>query len=205
MDILYTIEKENAKNRRLMVIIVTLVVILACVIISVCVYSTIKSKDKIYALDNESNVIVFNQVKEDRKTEAEGHFKAFHRLFFNLPPDGKVIERNITKLAFELIDKTGKVYYDKLMQDRFFHNLVVMNITQELQIDSIKVSSRHPFQVMLWGKIYLIGQQVIKEKSLVTSGIMRNINHRSESNPHGFIIEKFQILENKDLKEYERR
>lgn len=205
MEILYTIQKEIANNRKLMILIVILCFVLCSLISCFAIYTNMQSKDKIYALDNQNNVIVFNQVREDRKAEAEGHFRNFHQLFFNLPPDGKIIQRNISERALELIDKTGKVYYDKLMQDQFFNNLIVMNITQELQIDSIKISNQHPYRAMLWGKIYMIGENSIKEKSLETTGILRNTNHRSTQNPHAFIIEKFQIIENKDLKEYQRR
>lgn len=205
MDLLYTIQKEMARNRLIISLIAILCFILCATISCFAIYTSMQSKNKIYALDNQHNVIVFNQVTEDRQAEAEGHFRNFHQLFFNLPPDGKIIKRNITERAFELIDKTGKIYYDKLMQDQFFNNIIVMNITQELQIDSIKISQKHPYKAVLWGKIYMIGENTIKEKSLITSGVLRNTNHRSTSNPHAFIIEKFQIIENKDLKEYKRR
>lgn len=205
MNVLRTIEKE-AKMTRLTVIAACILVCITCtVIVLYCIYTTMQSKDKIYALDNRNNIIVFNQVTEDRRAEAEGHFRAFHELFFNLPPDGKIIEKNITKNAFELIDKTGKVYYDKLMQEQFFNNLIIMNITQEIQIDSIKISQKHPYFAMLFGKIYMIGENVIKEKSIVSQGILRNTNHRSPKNPHAFIIEKYQVIENNDLNEYKRR
>ncbi len=205
MNILNTIEKEAAHNRKTMLLACILIVAVCGGITCFSIYTTMKSKEKIYALDNQNNVIIFNQVMEDRRAEAEGHFKAFHQLFFNLPPDGKIIEKNITKKALELIDKTGKVYYDRLMQSQFFNNLIVMNITQEIQIDSVKISNRHPYTAMLWGKIYMIGEETIKEKSLVTCGVLRNTNHRSPQNPHAFIIEKFQVMENKDLNEYKRR
>lgn len=205
MEILYTIQKEMANNRKMMILVVILCFVLCILISCFAIYTNMQSKEKMYVMDNQNNVIVFKQVREDRRAEAEGHFRNFHQLFFNLPPDGKIIQRNISEIALELIDRTGKVYYDKLMQDQFFNNLIVMNITQELQIDSMKISNQHPYRAMLWGKIYMIGENSIKEKSLVTTGILRNTNHRSPQNPHAFIIEKFQIIENKDLKEYQRR
>lgn len=205
MDILNTIQKETAQNRKVMIFICSFFSIACIIITCFCIHSTMKSKDKIYALDNQNNVIVFNQVNENRRAEAEGHFRAFHQLFFNLSPDGKSIQRKITKQALELIDRTGKVYYDRLMEQQFFNNLIVRNITQELHIDSIKISNKYPYTGYMWGKIYMIGTETIMVKSLITCGIMRNTNNRSPKNPHAFIIEKFQVIENKKLNEYKRR
>lgn len=205
MYILKTIEQEAKRNRLIMMLICIIMILASLGISCFSIYVTMKSKDKIYAIDNQNNVVVFNQVAEDRRSEAIGHYKAFHQLFFNLPPDGKIIEKNITQHALNLIDKTGKVYYDQLAQAQYFHSIIVMNITQELLIDSIKVSENHPYHACIWGRIMLIGENVIKEKSIITEGVMRNTNSRSPKNPHAFIIEKFRIIENKDLNEYKRR
>ena len=205
MDILNTIEKEAARNRKVIIFICILVITLCLIISCFCIYTTMQSNNKIYALDNQNNVIIFNQVNENRKAEAEGHFRAFHHLFFNLSPDGKSIQKKITKQALELIDHTGKVYYDKLMEQNFFNNLIVRNITQELHIDSIKVENKHPYTAYMWGKIYMIGTETIMSKTLITSGVMRNTNNRSPENPHAFIIESFRVIENKQLNEYKRR
>lgn len=205
MDILTTIEKDAAKTRRLAIIFCVLAISFSAYVTYICLTTIATQKKTIYALDAQNNVVIYNQVRENRRVEAEGHYRNFHELFFNLSPDAKIIETNITKHALELIDKTGKVYFDQLMKSNFYSNLVVLNLNQQLEIDSIHVTEQHPYEVKLWGKLYLISDMTIKMKSLVTSGILRNTNHRTPKNPHAFMIESFRILENDDLKEYKRR
>lgn len=205
MDILTTIEKDAAKTRRLAIFLCVLAIVFAAFIGYICMTTVATQKKTIYALDAQNNVVIYNQVRENRKVEAEGHYRDFHELFFNLSPDGKLIETNITKHALELIDNTGKVYFDQLMKSNFYSNLIVLNLSQQLEIDSILVSDQHPYEVKLWGKLYLINDMSIKMKSLITTGRLRNTYHRTSKNPHAFIIEQFRILENNDLKEYKRR
>lgn len=41
------------------------------------------------------------------------------------------------------------------------------------------------------------------ERSLVTRGRLLN-STRSDNNPHGFIMEAFRVVENKDIRVYDR-
>ena len=41
------------------------------------------------------------------------------------------------------------------------------------------------------------------ERSLVTRGRLMN-SIRSDNNPHGFIIESFRVVENRDIRVYDR-
>ena len=162
-----------------------------------------KSKDTIYALDPSNNAFILQRVKENR--EAEAHFEKFHQLFFNLSPDPSVNKTNIENLALYLIDRSGKVYYDKLVAEDFFNSITVRNLTQNLVIDSIKVTKQNPHKAVLWGKLYIISADAIMEKNLVTTGVLRDTRSRSPKNAHGFIIEQFRILDNKEIKTYKRR
>ena len=49
----------------------------------------------------------------------------------------------------------------------------------------------------------IIRESYITERSLVTSCQLIN-TVRSDNNPQGFIIERFTVLENKDLGRYDR-
>jgi F pilus assembly protein traK len=43
----------------------------------------------------------------------------------------------------------------------------------------------------------------VTERSLVTRGRLLN-STRSDNNPHGFILEAFRVVENRDIKVYDR-
>ena len=79
MEILYTIQKEIANNRKLMILIVILCFVLCSLISCFAIYTNMQSKDKIYALDNQNNVIVFNQVREDRSEISINYFSIFRQ------------------------------------------------------------------------------------------------------------------------------
>jgi len=49
------------------------------------------------------------------------------------------------------------------------------------------------------GYAKIIRSTSIVTRDLLTEGWLRNIN-RSDNNPHGFLIERWNILENKDNK-----
>lgn len=205
MELLNIIEKQNKKFALIAIIIALTAIISTTVIVVVMLNEMNKSKDTIYALDVTNNAFVLQRVKEDRPAEAESHFEKFHQLFFNLSPDPRVNKNNIENMALYLIDKSGKVYYDQLTAEDFFNSITVRNLTQNLVVDSIKISKNHPYKAILWGKLYLITADAIMEKSLVTTGVLRDTRSRSPKNAHGFMIEQFRILENNELKTYKRR
>ncbi|MDP3180258.1 MAG: conjugative transposon protein TraK, partial [Bacteroidota bacterium] len=41
-------------------------------------------------------------------------------------------------------------------------------------------------------------------RSLITEGALRNVS-RSDNNPHGFLIERWNTIENRDIKTENRR
>ncbi|HWJ27348.1 MAG TPA: hypothetical protein VNS32_12455, partial [Flavisolibacter sp.] len=50
----------------------------------------------------------------------------------------------------------------------------------------------------------IIRPSSITIRSLITEGFLRNVA-RSDNNPHGFLIERWTTIENKDLKTEKRR
>lgn len=69
-----------------------------------------------------------------------------------------------------------------------------------MSIDSVQVDiSQYPYAFHCYGKEKLIRSTSIVTRSLITEGYLRSVQ-RSDNNPHGFLIEKWNILENRDLK-----
>ncbi len=183
----------------------SIVLIVACV--AICCYCLYRSyrfvdtvQERIYILSNGKALEAWSAERKDNiPVEARDHVRMFHYYFFTLHPDERVIETNITK-ALYLADASAKRQYDNLKESRYYSNLIAGNISQEITTDSIRIDTdQYPFYFRYYGEEKLIRTTSIVSRSLVTEGYLRNVL-RSDNNPHGFLIEKWTTLENKDLK-----
>lgn len=137
--------------------------------------------------------------KDNIPVEARDHIKTFHQYFFSLDPDDKVIQNNITK-ALYLADATAKRQYEDLKENGYYSNIIAGNISQQIAIDSIQVDvNTYPYYFRCFAKQKIIRTTSIVYRSLITEGYLRNVS-RSDNNPHGFLIERWNTIENKDLK-----
>ena len=158
-----------------------------------------RSQERIYLLAGGKALEAFAADRKDNiPVEARDHVKTFHHLFFTLHPDEKVIQSNLSKSLY-LADATAKEQYDNLQERGYYANIIAGNISQELVSDSIEINTNvYPFYFRFQGKQRIIRPTTIVVRSLVTEGYLRNVS-RSDNNPHGFLIEKWRTLENKDL------
>lgn len=159
-----------------------------------------QTQERIYILANGKALEAWSAERKDNiPVEARDHVRMFHYYFFTLDPDDKVIQRNITK-ALYLADESAKRQYDNLKENRYYSNIISGNISQEIMIDSIQVhTEQYPFYFKCYARQKLIRTTSIVTRSLITEGHLRNVS-RSDNNPHGFLIEKWNTLENKDIK-----
>ena len=178
--------------------------IAGCTLISCyAVYKSYESstdfKNHIYIIANGKALEAFAaDSKSNLPVEARDHIKVFHEDFFNLSPDDKQVQATITK-ALYLADASAKTQYDNLKESGFYTNLIAGNISQQIMVDSIQLDMNHyPFYFKCFASEQLIRSTSTVNRSLVTQGYLRNVP-RSENNPHGFLIEKWETLENKDL------
>jgi conjugative transposon TraK protein len=179
--------------------------------ISLCCFTIYKSyqvvqntQARIYILANGKAIEAFSSERKDNiPVEARDHVKMFHYYFFTLHPDDKVIQGNM-KRALYLADGTAKTQYDNLRENSYFANIISGNVSQEIQIDSIRVDiNTYPFYFKCIAKQKIIRATSIVTRSLVTEGFLRNVL-RSDNNPHGFLIERWTTLENRDIKSENR-
>lgn len=157
-------------------------------------------QDKLYILYNGK---VLEAVATDRKAniavEGRDHIKTFHELFFTLAPDEKVIRENVGK-ALYLADESAKKEYDNLSESGYYANIIAGNISQQLQVDSVLLDLRsYPYHFRCYGVQSIIRTTSTVTRSLVTEGELRSVS-RSDNNPHGFLIQRWKTIENKDLK-----
>ena len=159
-----------------------------------------KSNHKVFILANGKALEAYAAERKDNiPVEARDHIKMFHHYFFTLDPDEKVIQLNITKAMYHA-DASAKQQYDNLKENGYYSNLIAGNISQEIEADSIYINTnQYPFYFRYQGQQRIIRPATIVTRSLITEGYLRNVS-RSDNNPHGFLIEKWRTLENKDIK-----
>lgn len=158
-------------------------------------------REKIYVLDGgKSLMLALSQdLSQNRPVEAREHIKRFHELFFTLSPDKSAIEGNI-KRAMQLADKSAFNYYNDFSEKGYYNRIISGNINQVVQIDSVSCNfDSYPYKATTYARQMIIRESNVTERSLVTRCNLLN-SVRSDNNPHGFIIEAFEIVENRDIK-----
>jgi conjugative transposon TraK protein len=158
------------------------------------------TQSKVYVIVNGKAVEAFAADRKDNiEVEAKDHIAMFHHYFFTLDPDEKVIQNNLSR-ALYMADVSAKKQYENLKENGYYANIISANISQQITIDSISVSTlTPPYYFKCYAKEQIIRTTSIATRNLVTDGFLRSVG-RSENNSHGFLIEKWNIIENKDIK-----
>lgn len=182
--------------------IATLFVILCLLLTGYAIFASLRAvstaHDKIYVLaDGQLLSAGATSVAENRPVEARDHVKRFHEYFFTLDPDQKAIESNINS-ALYLADGSAKKLYDNFKEQGFFNALISANISQKTTVDSIQLDPK-TYYARCFAKQQIIRATTLTTRLLVTECYLRNVT-RSDNNPHGFLMEKFRVISNTDLR-----
>jgi conjugative transposon TraK protein len=141
------------------------------------------------AADRRDNLLV----------EARDQVRVFHEYFFTLDPDERVIRENISR-ALYLADGSAKRAYENLKEQGYYYGIVSGNISQRVTVDSVAVDLRtYPYYFRCWATERITRATVIVTRDLMTEGWLRTVS-RSDDNPHGFLIERWNTVENRDIK-----
>lgn len=162
-------------------------------------------REKIYVLDGgKSLMLALSQdLSQNRPVEAREHIKRFHELFFTLSPDKSAIEGNIRR-SLLLADKSAFNYYKDLSEKGYYNRIISGNINQMIEIDSLRCDfDKYPYSVRTFARQIILRESSVTERSLVTRCRLLDAV-RSDNNPQGFIIEGFEVTENKDLQTLKR-
>ena len=162
-------------------------------------------RQKIYVLDGGKSLLLAlsQDLSQNRPVEARDHVKRFHELFFTLSPDKDAIESNIQRALF-LVDKSAFAYYKDLTEKGYYNRIISGNINQTITVESVVCNFDHyPYQVAAYARQMIIRESNVTERSLVTRCNLIN-SVRSDNNPHGFIMENFEVIENRDLRVIDR-
>ena len=186
--------------RSFTMLVIACCALICCFTLYKCLNLVSQTQSKVYILANGKAMEAYAADRKDNvPVEAKDHVKTFHTLFFTLDPDDKAIESNINK-ALYLADGTAKRVYDDLKENGYFSGLISGNVNQTIVIDSVKVNiDNYPYRFRCYATQSIVRPTSITTRSLSTEGALRNVS-RSDNNPHGFLIERWNTLENKDLK-----
>ena len=186
--------------RSFTMVTITSSLLLCCVVVYKSFRFVSEMQSKVYILASDK---VLDAYASDRKdnigVEARDHVKVFHQFFFTLDPDDKVIQTNITK-ALYLADASAERAYDNLKENGYYTNVIAGNISQTIQVDSVSIDlTNYPYHFRCYAIQNIIRTTSTVQRNLITEGFLRNVS-RSDNNPHGFLIERWSTIENRDLK-----
>lgn len=168
-----------------------------------CIYKSYQlvneAQNRVHILYNGK---VLEAITSDRKSnlpvELRDHIKTFHQYFFNLDPEEKAIQATISK-ALYLADESAKKQYDNLRESGFYNNLISANISQEIEVDSIQLDiNGYPYRFSCYATQKLIRASSTVMRKLITRGQVRDIKTQTDNNPHGFLIQRWETLDNRD-------
>ncbi|GAA6765688.1 conjugative transposon protein TraK [Flavobacterium sp. CGRL1] len=162
-------------------------------------------RQKIYVLDNGKSLMLAlaQDATINRPVEAREHVRRFHELFFTLAPDKNAIENNM-KRAFNLADKSAFDYYKDLLEKGYYNRIISGNVQQRIEVDSVVCNfETYPYEVRTYAREFIIRSSNVTKRSLLTSCLLVN-SVRSDNNPQGFNIEKFSVIQNRDIDVIER-
>ncbi|HEY4205801.1 MAG TPA: conjugative transposon protein TraK [Puia sp.] len=159
----------------------------------------IRAQSTIYVLNSGKALEAFAaDRKENIPVEARDHIRAFHQLFFSLDPDERQITATVTR-ALYLADASAKRLYDNLKESGYYAGIISGNISQEVVVDSISLNMHsYPWYFRCYATEKIIRPTSLVTRDLLTEGWLRNIS-RSENDPHGLLIERWSILDNRDI------
>jgi conjugative transposon TraK protein len=184
---------------------ISVAVITGCILVTMlAVYASLRfaesGQKKIYLLADGKVLQAFAaDSRENLPVEIRDHIRVFHEDFFTLDPDEQVIQDHLIR-ALCLADGSAKLLYDNLRESGYYSNVISGNISQRITIDSIQLDmDRYPWFFRCFAVQHITRTTTEVTRSLITQGSIRKVS-RSDNDPHGLLIERWQVIENKDLK-----
>jgi len=177
---------------------------ICCVITFFANRQLTEARKSIYILDGANIPMQARQtdISLNRAAEYRSHIARFHSLFFSLVPDDKFIEYQM-KQAMYLIDESGALQYNNLKEKNFFTSILSSSAVLTIQTDSIFLDEKAKY-------FRYYGTQVIDRRSskiirnLITEGYLKDLQKRSDNNPHAVLITRWKTLENKDIENLQK-
>lgn len=167
--------------------------------IAATVYAVMTAKSQIYVVDGGATYTaraVGSGAEKD--LEARDHLVRFHELLFNLAPSAEAIKRN-TDRALLMCDRSAYDYCQDLSEKGFYERMVSANISQQIVVDSVFVDvGTYPYEAKTCGKLFIMRESNITQYQFESRCRLVDVA-RSDSNPHGLMIERFRVTRNENI------
>jgi conjugative transposon TraK protein len=202
---------QNIESAFKAVKLALIVVVAACAVIVIYTLSATHSmvareREKIYVLDRGKSLILAlsQDLQQNRPVEARDHVRMFHERFFTLSPDNEAINQNLRRALF-LADNSAYKYYMDLSEAGYYKQLMSTNTRQYVVIDSMMCDfENYPYRVATFARQVIVRPSTTTIRNLFTTCELSN-TVRSDNNPHGFILERFNVENNEDISTQKRR
>lgn len=195
-------EKSRRQHRNLVYLSLVLVVAsfgLATFLVS---KANERAKNNAYVLYGGQRLPLnpLRDTKRNLEILCEGHIWNFHELFFSLEPDLHLIEKNIDEKALFMVDGSGRRLYNRLVEKRYFHDVVMRDYRYIVELDSLDLDySDYPFHFTFYGKQAIEKGRFTSYRNLVTEGYLKEVGV-TPNNLNGIKILDFKVRDNSDIK-----
>ena len=176
----------------------------ACLLAGFTVYRSLSfaqsARDNIYVVDSGGAATAARAAPSgaEKDLEVQDHLVRFHELMFNLSPSSEAIRRNIDR-ALVMSDRSAYDYWMDMSERGFYQRLVSANISQQIVVDSVRTDlSVYPYEAETFGKLYLLRESNITAYEFESACRLVDVE-RSQSNPHGLMIEKFNVRRSESI------
>ena len=163
-----------------------------------------EARKTVYVLDANTVPLLAKQsdVRMNRTAEYKAQISLFHNLFFSLTPDDKFIEYQM-KRAMYLIDESGALQYNNLKENGYFNSVLSSSAVLTIRTDSIYLNEAKKY-FRYYGKQKIDRRSSTITRSLITEGYLKDLDIRSDNNPHAVLITRWKTIENKDLENVQK-
>ncbi len=163
-----------------------------------------EARKTVYVLDANTVPLLAKQsdVRMNRAAEYKAQINLFHNLFFSLTPDDKFIEYQM-KRAMYLIDESGALQYNNLKEKGYFNSVLSSSAVLTIRTDSIYLNEARKY-FRYYGKQKIDRRSSTITRSLITEGYLKDLDIRSDNNPHAVLITRWKTIENKDLENVQK-
>lgn len=174
-------------------------VVLCCFVVYSTQRTISENRGKVYVLVN-GKLVEALATERDLPVEIRDHIRMFHMYFFTLSPDEKAIQTQVAR-ALYLADGSARRQYQNMKEAGYYSSLISGNISQAIEIDSIRLDMQAmPYRFTCSGVQTITRPTSILTRRIITQGYVRTGLVQSDNNNHGFLIERWEVVANEDMK-----
>ena len=144
-------------------------------------------------------IAIYFVVSAHERANNNAYVQNFHELFFSLEPDLNLIKRNIEEKALFMVDWSGNRLYARLVEKKYFHDVVMRDYHYFVELDSIQIDyATYPFPFTFYGKQAIEKGKSTTYRNLVTKGHLKKAGI-TPNNLNGIKIIDFEVVDNSNL------